>query len=113
MRNSRQFAYSQGKVKLRPMSRVNVHVFMPDGNAFNIDASTGFIPLIAEFGEVRVTHAGLLLGHVENGSPILQLVVIAGLGSLSVPRDRHLEDANYLAGALVCLLQRVVAMQNH
>ena len=53
MRNSRQFAYSQGKVKLRPMSRVNVHVFMSDGNAFNIDASTGFIPLIAEFGEVR------------------------------------------------------------
>jgi hypothetical protein len=49
MRNSRQFAHSQDKVKLRPMSRVNVHVFIKDGNALNIGASTSFIPPIAEF----------------------------------------------------------------
>jgi hypothetical protein len=45
--------------------------------------------------------ASLLLRYVgEVDSPILQLVIIAGFGGLSVGRDRHFEDADRLAVAL-------------
>ena len=53
--------------------------------------------------------ANLLLRYVGIvGRPVLQLVIIAGFGRLTVGRNRHLEDADHLIAALIRLFQRVL-----
>src|SRR5271157_3769633 len=60
------------------------------------------------------TTAGLLLRYVgEVVSPVVQLVIIAGFGGLTVSRYRHLPDAYDFAVALIRFLQRILTPHLH
>src|ERR1017187_10752708 len=67
----------------------------------------------SSFGEARLATASLLLRYVEVSSPVLQLVIKAGFGGLTIGRDRHLEDADHLAVTLISFLQHVLAHHLH